>query len=95
MEFSALMQRALEIRERYAALEQARDGTHWTSEEIMLGFAGDVGDLAKLVLAASGRRSIPRVPSTNLPTNSPIASGPSWCWRSSTASTSNALSSTP
>ena len=29
----------------------------WTREETALGFVGDVGDLAKLVLAAEGARS--------------------------------------
>lgn len=59
MEFSVLQQRAIAIRERYALLEQARYGSAWTPSELMLGFAGDLGDLAKLVLAASGRRAIP------------------------------------
>lgn len=58
MEFDALRQRAVAIRQRYAELERARYGSAWTPAEVMLGFAGDVGDLAKLVLAAGGRRTI-------------------------------------
>ena len=59
MEFSVLIQRAVEIRKRYAELEQKLYGRSWTGEEVVLGFVGDVGDLAKLVLAKSGVRSIP------------------------------------
>ena len=35
-----------------------RHGSAWTSEEVMLGFVGDVGDLAKLIMAENGRRNI-------------------------------------
>ncbi|HET9998493.1 MAG TPA: hypothetical protein VFQ17_13325 [Nocardioides sp.] len=35
--------------DRYAAMETARYGRAWSREEIMLGFLGDVGELAKLV----------------------------------------------
>ncbi len=59
MEFSNLIQRALIIRARYEELEQKRYGAAWTSEELALGFVGDMGDLVKLVMAQSGRRSIP------------------------------------
>jgi transposase len=31
----------------------------WTQEEFMLGFVGDVGDLAKLVMAEAGAREMP------------------------------------
>jgi NTP pyrophosphatase (non-canonical NTP hydrolase) len=58
MEFDDLQQRAVAIRERYALLERARYGSAWTREEVLLGFAGDVGDLAKLALACEGRRTI-------------------------------------
>jgi NTP pyrophosphatase (non-canonical NTP hydrolase) len=34
-------------------------GRSWTNEEVALGFAGDVGDLAKLVTALEGFCSIP------------------------------------
>ena len=59
MEFSDLIQRALTVRTRYAQLEQKRYGAAWTTEELALGFVGDVGDLAKLVMAQNGRRDIP------------------------------------
>ena len=59
MEFSDLIQRALSIRKRYSEFEQQNYGTSWTNEELALGFVGDVGDLVKLVMAQSGRRTIP------------------------------------
>lgn len=54
MEFNNIIQRAMEIRQRYAEFERQTYGRAWTSEEIALGFAGDVGDLARLVMACSG-----------------------------------------
>ncbi len=59
MEFKELIQRALTIREGFRAYEEARYGASWSNEELALGFVGDVGDLAKLVMAANGRRYIP------------------------------------
>ena len=59
MEFRNLVERAMDIRQRYAELEQVKHGRAWTKEEIAMGFVGDVGDLAKLVMAHSGVRDIP------------------------------------
>jgi len=59
VEFDALIQRALEIRRQYAELERQTHGRPWSGEELALGFVGDVGDLVKLVMAASGVRNIP------------------------------------
>jgi NTP pyrophosphatase (non-canonical NTP hydrolase) len=59
MEFQALLQRAIEIRRQYVKLEQTRYGRSWRSQEVALGFVGDVGDLVKLVMAGSGMRDIP------------------------------------
>ena len=59
MEFRQLMKRALEIRKQYEVKETQLYGSAWTNEEIALGFVGDVGDLAKLVLAENGKRIIP------------------------------------
>lgn len=61
MEFRDLVQRATDVRNKYAELEQMNYGSAWTSEELALGFVGDVGDLAKLIMAKDGRRSIPGV----------------------------------
>ncbi|MCW2736779.1 MAG: MazG nucleotide pyrophosphohydrolase [Nocardioides sp.] len=52
-------ERAREIRSRYADVEASRYGRSWTTEEIMLGFLGDVGDLAKLVQGKAGVRPRP------------------------------------
>ncbi len=61
MEFGQLIQRAMEIRQRYAELERSKYGRTWATEEIALGFVGDVGDLAKLIMAHAGVRTIPDV----------------------------------
>lgn len=55
-DIKALQKRALEIREKYAALERAKYGREWTPAEIMAGFVGDVGDLSKLTMAKAGIR---------------------------------------
>ena len=59
MEFQKLVDRAIAIRKQFAKKEQNLYGSSWTSEEIALGFVGDVGDLAKLVIAENGKRNIP------------------------------------
>ena len=58
MEFQKIIERAVEIRKHYEQKEKQLYGSSWTSEEIALGFVGDVGDLAKLVIAENGRRNI-------------------------------------
>jgi NTP pyrophosphatase (non-canonical NTP hydrolase) len=58
MDFQDITQRALDIRKKYAAFEQKRYGAAWTNEELALGFIGDVGDLAKLIVAKNGKRDI-------------------------------------
>jgi NTP pyrophosphatase (non-canonical NTP hydrolase) len=58
MDVKALTDRAMEIRQRFAAFEQARSGRAWTREELMQGFVGDVGDLMKLVMAKAGARAV-------------------------------------
>ena len=59
MEFAELIERAMEIRQQYADLEATKYGRPWSLEELALGFMGDVGDLAKLLMARGGVRSIP------------------------------------
>ena len=59
MTFAALSEWAMRVRGQYAALERKRYGRPWNVEEVALGFMGDVGDLAKLVLAEAGGRGIP------------------------------------
>ena len=58
MELAQLSDRAMQIRECFAALEQRRAGRAWTREEIMQGFVVDVGDLMKLVMAKAGTRIV-------------------------------------
>lgn len=57
-DFAELIDRASKVRELYAKYEKLQYGRSWTREEIMLGFVGDVGDLAKLALANEGVRHI-------------------------------------
>ena len=59
MDLQDLRNRAVDIRQQYAERERERYGRSWTAQEIALGFVGDVGDLIKLVQAASGVREIP------------------------------------
>ena len=59
MDFQTIIDRAMEIRKQYEAKEKQLYGSAWTSEEITLGFVGDVGDLAKLIVAKNGKRNIP------------------------------------
>jgi NTP pyrophosphatase (non-canonical NTP hydrolase) len=58
MEFQKIIERAMEVRKRYEQKEIQLYGSPWTSEEIALGFVGDVGDLAKLISAENGKRKI-------------------------------------
>lgn len=55
--FDELQRRGLEIADLYDKLNLAQRGRTWTREETMLGFVGDVGQLAKLVMGAEGARS--------------------------------------
>lgn len=58
MNFSDLEKAALQLNELYEQLEVKRWGRVWTTQELALGFVGDVGDLAKLVQAHAGVRTI-------------------------------------
>ena len=58
MEFSALERSALQLNELYEKLEVKRYGRIWTTQELALGFVGDVGDLAKLIQANAGIRHV-------------------------------------
>ena len=61
MEFKQIIERAMQIRQQYAALETKQSGRQWTREEIALGFVGDVGDLMKFVAAKEGVRKIDNI----------------------------------
>jgi NTP pyrophosphatase (non-canonical NTP hydrolase) len=58
MDFAKISERALQVRQNFAAYEQRRTGRTWTREEIMQGFVVDVGDLMKLVMAKAGSRHV-------------------------------------
>ncbi|MCH6160411.1 MazG nucleotide pyrophosphohydrolase domain-containing protein [Streptomyces marispadix] len=59
MGLDELLQGALQIHDLYDEVNRHERGRVWTREEFMLGFMGDVGDLAKLVMAAEGAREVP------------------------------------
>lgn len=59
VDLNDMQRQAMSVRKRYAEFEHSRYGRSWTREELVLGFVGDVGDLAKLVAAAEGVRAIP------------------------------------
>lgn len=58
MRFTDLQRSALQLNELYERVEVKRYGRIWTTEELALGFVGDVGDLAKLIQANAGIRTI-------------------------------------
>lgn len=58
MTFSDLQARALQLNALYEQLEIRKYGRVWTTQELALGFVGDVGDLAKLIQANAGIRAI-------------------------------------
>src|SRR5574338_1309804 len=58
MKFTEFEKAALDLNELYEQLELKRYGRVWTTQELALGFVGDVGDLAKLIQANAGVRDI-------------------------------------
>lgn len=58
MKFEELLKRALEIRKKYQEFEAKHFGESWDGKDLMSGFMGDVGDLAKLITAKEGKRMI-------------------------------------
>ena len=58
MTIERLTAQAMHVHDLYDRLNEKARGRTWNREEFMLGFVGDVGDLAKLVMAAEGAREI-------------------------------------
>ena len=58
MELQKLINRAMDLRRQYAVKEKQLYGSPLTGEEIAQGFAGDVNNLVKLVMAEHGKREI-------------------------------------
>jgi NTP pyrophosphatase (non-canonical NTP hydrolase) len=56
VDIAELQVQARRTRETYARETARRYGRSWRTEEYMLGFVGDVGDLAKLVQGKAGVR---------------------------------------
>ena len=59
LDLAGARDRALAVKRLYDELNHLKRGRTWTNEEFMLGFVGDVGDLAKLVMAQEGAREVP------------------------------------
>jgi len=60
-EFNTLVEKACEIRKKYAEFEKQQYGREWTGEELALGYMKDVGDLARLIQAKEGIRIVDNV----------------------------------
>jgi NTP pyrophosphatase (non-canonical NTP hydrolase) len=58
MDLESLRLRAVAIAELYDRHNIAAGRGAWSTGDLALGFVGDVGDLAKLVMAVDGRRDI-------------------------------------
>jgi NTP pyrophosphatase (non-canonical NTP hydrolase) len=56
MEFKEIIEKAIQIRNKYKELEKVKYGREWTGEEMGLGLVGDVGDLMKLIQSKEGIR---------------------------------------
>jgi NTP pyrophosphatase (non-canonical NTP hydrolase) len=58
MTIDELTARAMHIHALYDELNHKERGRTWNREEFVLGFMGDVGDLAKHAMAAEGARKM-------------------------------------
>ena len=58
MQFSHLAEQAIHIQNNYRELNRRSGLQAWTTAEYMQGFLGDVGDLAKLIMAKHQYRKI-------------------------------------
>jgi len=58
MEFKEILERAVEVKKKYAEFEKRHTGKEWTNSQIMEGFVVDVGDLMRLIMAKEGAREI-------------------------------------
>ena len=58
MDLASLQARAVVISELYDRHNMNAGRRAWTTGDLALGFVGDVGDLAKLVMAVDGRREM-------------------------------------
>jgi NTP pyrophosphatase (non-canonical NTP hydrolase) len=58
MDLDELRERANDVARLYDGYNTAAGREPWGTGDLALGFVGDVGDLAKLVMAVDGRRHI-------------------------------------
>jgi NTP pyrophosphatase (non-canonical NTP hydrolase) len=58
VEFTELTQRALAVRAQLEEHERRTYGRAWSVGDLLIGMVGDVGDLAKLILAHEGVRTV-------------------------------------
>ena len=58
MKYSDLVRVVLETRQLFERYEEKSLGKKWGNEELLVGLVTDVGDLARIVLAKEGYRSI-------------------------------------
>lgn len=56
MDLQELTEVALRVQARFDEVNDQRRGGAWTTAEIALGFATDLGDLARLLMVREGRR---------------------------------------
>lgn len=56
-----LQKRALEIQQKHAELNKAKGQEYWNLRDYTLGFVGDVGQLAKLIMAKENLRELDEV----------------------------------
>jgi len=64
MELKNLIQRASEVRAKYAELEKKNCGREWARMEIMNGFVSDVGQTMKIMMAKEGLRKMENIDET-------------------------------
>jgi NTP pyrophosphatase (non-canonical NTP hydrolase) len=61
MNLEELIQRAVEISRKYDELNGETFGRPWNEQELMAGFASDVGGLSKAVMAKQGLRKLDNI----------------------------------
>lgn len=58
MKYEELLNRAVEIRDKYDTLNLTKRNIVWNEQQLMAGFVGDVGDLSKIIMAKHGLRDM-------------------------------------
>jgi NTP pyrophosphatase (non-canonical NTP hydrolase) len=61
MDFQTMVNRAIEIRQKYDDLNDRNDRDQWNATDFMAGFVGDVGDLSKIIMAKNGLRDMDNI----------------------------------